>query len=231
LAGPDGRLYDRSAVRSKAIPTALIAAFLACSCSATPRPTATASPTLLACPGPQPGDPGYGIDSADDLIVNGSFGDPFISGHRTVTSLPGWAVIGKVELVASPSCLPFPDNQYASLAFGASVAQSVPTTRGTPYTLVVSDTRDGDCSTAGSELDTYWDGQKINSDIALAQGTTPTGGPPSAPWGSYGSEAVPVVAGGATSEVRFVVAAAAVTCRFDLSNSSLVAKPKTTPAP
>jgi hypothetical protein len=221
-------------VRLKVIPSAVVAVFLVCSCSSTPaptnRPTATASPSLLDCPGPQPGDPGYGINSAQDLIVNGSFGDPVISGHRIVMSIPAWAVIGTVELVASPTCLPFPDNQYVRLSFGASVAQSVPTTRGTTYTLVVSDTRDGDCSTAGSELDTYWGGQKISSDIAFAQGTTPTGGPASTPWGAISSEAAPVVAEGATSEVRIVVADAGATCRFDVSNISLVVKPKAAPA-
>ncbi|MGA7987818.1 MAG: hypothetical protein WCB51_05410 [Candidatus Dormiibacterota bacterium] len=219
----------------KVIPGALAAVFLSCSCSSSPapttRPTATPSPSVTACPGPQPGDPGYVADPAHDLIVNGSFGDPHIGGHRRVTSIPGWAVVGTVELVASPSCLPFADNQYASLAFGASVAQTVPTTPGTTYTLNVSDTRDGDCSTAGSELDTYWDGRKINSDIALAQGTTPTGGPPSTPWGSYGSEAAPVAAGGSTTEVRIAVADAAVTCRFDVSGIALVVKLRATSAP
>jgi hypothetical protein len=224
--------YDRAVVRAYAIATALIAGSMACSCSSAPSPTnlPTATPASLACPAPQPDDPGF-VAAADDLIENGSFGAPTISGHRTVSSLPGWAVTGSVELVASPACLPFPDNQYASLAFGAALAQSVPTTRGTTYTLFQSDARDGDCSTAGSELDAYWDGREVNADIAFAQGTTPTGGPPSTPWGAYASESAAVVATGATSEVRYVVADAADTCRFDLSNISLVVKPKATPAP
>lgn len=218
---------------SKAIPAALVTAFLACSCSSTPAPTnrPTATPTALSCPGPQPGDPGFVPNSSQNLIVNGSFGEPPISGHRTVTSIPGWTVAGKVELVASPSCLPFPDNQYASLSFGESLSQTVPTTRGTTYNLVVSDGRDGDCSTAGSELDVYWNGKEVSADIAFAQGTTPTGGPLSTPWGAYGTASASGVATGGTSEVRFVVSNAAVSCRFDVSNISLVVKPKATPAP
>jgi Protein of unknown function (DUF642) len=220
-------------VRLKAIPTTLVVGFLACSCSPAPSPTIRPSPTPTApaCPGLQAGDPGFGIDSADNLIVNGSFGEPSINGHRTVMSLPGWTVSGKVELVAGSPCLPFPDNQYARLSFGGALAQTVPTTRGTTYNLLYSDARDGDCSTAGSELDVYWNGKNIGSDIAFAQGTTPTGGAVETPWGAYGSQTTEGLASGGTSEVRFIVTNAAVSCRFLLSNISLVVRPKATPAP
>ncbi len=214
-------------------PTALVAAFVACSCSTAPSPTnpPTATPTALACPGPQPGDPGFVADPSENLIVNGSFGEPLIHGQRRVTSLSGWTLTGTVDLVAATSCLPFPDNQYASLSFGAAVTQTVATVPGTAYDLSVSDSREGICSNAASELDTYWNAEKVSSDLSSAQGTTPTGGPPPLPWGFVGTAGAEVDATSASSELRFVVADAAASCRFDLSNISLVVKPKRTPAP
>ena len=218
-------------MRWKVIPAALVALFLVCSCSSPPAPTArpTPTPTALACPAPQPEDPGF-VASGQNRIVNGSFGSPSIQGHRKVTSLPGWTVTGAVELVAATSCLPFPDNQYASLSYGATLTQMVPTVPGTTYELSSSDSREGECSTAGADLDVYWNAMQISVDISLAQGTTPTGGPPPPPWGFIGTAGTEVIATSDTSEVRVVVSEAAVTCRFDVSNLSLVVKPKATPA-
>ncbi len=216
----------------KAIATTLVAAFVACSCSAAPSPTnpPTATPTALVCPGPHPGDPGF-ADQSQNRMVNGSFGDPAIRGKRRVTSLSGWTVTGTVDLVAATSCLPFPDNQYASLSFGAALTQTVATVPGTAYELSASDSREGVCSTAASEFDIDWNSEKVSSDLSSAEGTTPTGGSPPSPWGFVISAGAEVGATSALSEVRFVVADAAESCRFDVSNISLVVKPKTTPAP
>ncbi len=215
----------RFRVRAVIVVASLVAA---ASCSPTPKPP-TPAPTALVCPGSTFGDPGY-VSSDQNRVVNGSFGMPAIRGRRSVSTLQGWAVNGPVKLIAAPSCLPFPDNQYVSLGFGASISQQVTTVAGATYRVQFSDSMEGVCNIAGTLLNAYWNAKFIGSAVTTAIGTTPSAAVP--PWGGgVGTEGVTVIATSTSSVLRFVAANVAYSCALDVSNVSVEVEPPGTPWP
>lgn len=163
------------------------------------------------------------MSSARNLVVNGSFGMPSITGKRAMAALPGWAAHGSVTLVSSGSCLRFPDNQYLSLAFGASISQQLPTSKGTTYRIQSSDSMEGICNTAGTALNTYWNSTLLSTTTTLASGTTPE--PAATAWAGYTTGGATVTGTGTPGLLRFVAANAAHTCGLDLSNVSMQVVP------
>ena len=138
--------------------TLLVVAACATSCSTAPKPR-TPAPTVLVCPAPFPTPP---VAGSPNLVVNGGFDTPRITGRRTVSSLAGWLVSGTVKLVASPSCNAVPGSgQYVALGYGASISQAVPTIPGKLYLFQVADSMEGVCNIAYSEIDTYWNSKLV----------------------------------------------------------------------
>ena len=204
--------------------TLLVVAACATSCSTVPKPR-TPGPTALVCPAPFPTPPGS-IAWSPNLVVNGAFDTPRITGRRTVWSLAGWLVSGTVKLVASPSCDAVPGSgQYVALGYGASISQAVPTIPGKLYQFQIYDSMEGICNVAGSVLDAYWNSTPVGAAITTATGRTPDAG--DSAWGSYGAYASTSMAKSSTSVIRIVATTEAFSCAFDVANVSVTLKPPT----
>ena len=122
-------------------------------------------------------DPSNSIAGSPNLVVNGGFDTPRITGRHTVSTLAGWLVSGPVELVASPSCGAVPaSGQYVALGYGASISQAVSTVPGKLYQLQAYESMEGVCNIAGTVLDTYWNSTLAGSTTTLATGTDPRRG-------------------------------------------------------
>ena len=212
-------------VRSFAVLAVTVAAT---SCSTAPAPT-TPAPTALVCPASVPTAP-TSTTGGRNLVVNGSFKAPKITGRRTVSTLPGWSVSGAVKLAASPSCPAVPAaGQYVTLGYGASISQPVSTVPGRVYQIQFNDSKEGVCNIAGSVLHTYWSSTLVASSITTATGTTPDAG--NSAWDSYGTDTATTIAKSATTVIRFVAATEAFSCAFDIGNVSVLIKPGVTPQP
>ncbi len=203
----------------------LAVAAAATSCATAPAPR-TPAPTALVCPAPVPTPP-TSTTGGQNLVVNGGFDTPRITGRRTVSTLAGWLVSGPVKLVASPSCGAVPaSGQYVALGYGASISQAVPTVPGKLYQFDVYESMEGVCNIAYSEIDTYWNSTLISSTTTPATGRTPDAGDTA--WGAYDTYTPTFIAKSATSAIRFVATTEAFSCAFDVANASVTVKPSPT---
>jgi len=206
----------------------LVVAASATSCSTAPKPK-TPAPTARVCPAPVPTPPDS-IAGSRNLVVNGGFDTPRITGRRTVSTLEGWSVSGPVKLVASPSCGAVPGSgQYVALGYGASISQAVPTVPGKLYLFQVAESMEGVCNIAYSALDTYWNSTLVSDTTTPATGRTPNAGDTA--WGAYGTFTPTFIAKSATSTVRVVATTEAFSCAFDVANVSVTVKSSPTPKP
>lgn len=171
----DGQLTITSAVHLRARSFALLlVAASATSCSTAPKPR-TPAPIPFVCPAPVPNPPD--LSESRNLVVNGGFDTPRITGRRTVSTLAGWVVSGAVKLVASPRCGAVPaSGQYVALGYGASISQAVPTVPGKLYLFQVYESMEGVCNIAYSEVDTYLNSTRVGSTTTPATGRTPDAG-------------------------------------------------------
>ena len=225
--GSQGGPLTITGVHLRARSFALLAvAASATSCSSVPKPR-TPAPTALVCPAPVPTPPDS-IAGSPNLVVNGEFDTPTITGRHTVSTLAGWLVSGPVKLVASPSCGAVPaTGQYVALGYGASISQAVSTVPGKLYQLQAYESMEGVCNIAGTVLDTYWNSTLAGSTTTLATGRTPDAGETA--WGAYDTFTPAFIAKSATSEIRFVATTEAFSCAFDVANVSVTLKPSATP--
>ena len=218
----DGPLTITSAVHLLARSFALlVVAASATSCSTAPKPR-TPAPTALVCPAPVPTPPDS-IAGSRNLVVNGGFDTPRITGRRAVSTLAGWLGKGTVKLVASPSCGAVPGSgQYVALGYGASISQAVPTVPGKLYLFQAAESMEGVCNIAYSEVDTYWNSTLVSSTTTPATGRTPDAGDNA--WGAYGTYTPTFTAKSATAVIRIVATTEAFSCAFDVANVSVTLK-------
>jgi hypothetical protein len=202
----------------------LVVAACATSCSTAPKPR-TPGRTALVCPATFPIPPGS-IAGSPNLVVNGGFDTPRITGRRTVSSLAGWSVSGTVKLVAPASCDAVPGSgQYVALGYGASISQAVPTVPGKLYLFQVAESMEGVCNIAYSEIDTYLNSKLVGSSTTPATGRTPDAGDTA--WGAFGTYTPTFIAKSSTSVIRIVATTEAFSCAFDVANVSVTLKPPT----
>jgi hypothetical protein len=203
----------------------LVVAASASSCSTVPKPR-TPAPTALVCSARVPTPPDSTAGSRN-LVVNGEFDTPRITGRRTVSTLAGWSVSGPVKLVASPSCGALPaSGQYLALGYGASISQAVPTVPGKRHLFQLYQSTEGVCNIAGSVFDTYLNSTLVGSSTMLATGRTPDAG--DTPWGAFDTYTPTFIARSATSAIRIVATTEAFSCAYDVANVSVTLKPSPT---